>query len=71
MKDFYSFDNICYIYGIPSSNFLMYYTLIKNIPMHIKSITNTNNTPCSQTTFVENILTRKKQNKQNILHVTN
>ena len=31
--------------------------------MYIKSITNTNNTPCTQTSFVENILA--KQNKTN------
>jgi hypothetical protein len=36
----------------------MYYTLLKSIPMHIKSLTNTNNTPCTQRTFVENILAR-------------
>ena len=59
IKDFYSFDNICYIYGIPSNNFLKYYTLIKSIPIHIKSEINTNNTPCTQTTFVPNILRRK------------
>ena len=47
--------NIYYIYRIPSSIFLMYYTLLKSIPMHIKSLTNTNNTPCTQRTFVENI----------------
>ncbi|KAH3884905.1 hypothetical protein DPMN_008891 [Dreissena polymorpha] len=64
IKDFYSFDNICYLYGIPSNNFLKYYTLIKSIPIHIKSEINTNNTPCTQTTFVENILGRKnKTNK--------
>ncbi|KAH3799540.1 hypothetical protein DPMN_153150 [Dreissena polymorpha] len=51
MKDFYSFDNICYIYKIPSNNFLKYYTLIKSIPIQIKSEINTNNTPCTQTTF--------------------
>ncbi|KAH3795246.1 hypothetical protein DPMN_148794 [Dreissena polymorpha] len=45
IKDFYSFDDICYIYGIPSNNFLKYYTLIKSIPIHIKSEINTNNTP--------------------------
>ncbi|KAH3830870.1 hypothetical protein DPMN_104126 [Dreissena polymorpha] len=36
IKDFYSFDNICYIYGIPSNNFLKYFTLIKSRPIHIK-----------------------------------
>ncbi|KAH3807529.1 hypothetical protein DPMN_135874 [Dreissena polymorpha] len=45
IKDFYSFNDICYIYGIPSNNFLKYYTLIKSIPIHIKSEINTNNTP--------------------------
>ncbi|KAH3690049.1 hypothetical protein DPMN_191796 [Dreissena polymorpha] len=45
IKDFYSFDNTCYIYGIPSNNFLKYYTLIKSIPIHIKSEINTINTP--------------------------
>ncbi|KAH3846206.1 hypothetical protein DPMN_088505 [Dreissena polymorpha] len=60
IKDFYSFDNICYIYGTSSNLFLKYYTLIKSIPIHIKSEINTNNTPCTQTTFVENILGRKK-----------
>ncbi|KAH3883935.1 hypothetical protein DPMN_007905 [Dreissena polymorpha] len=68
IKDFYSFDNICYIYGIPSNNFLKYYTLIKSIPIHIKSEINTNNTPCTQTTFVENILGRK--NKTNTIFYT-
>ncbi|KAH3860729.1 hypothetical protein DPMN_023648 [Dreissena polymorpha] len=64
IKDVYSFDDICYIYGIHSNNFLMYYTLIKSIPIHIKSEINTNNTPCTQTKFVENILGRKnKTNK--------
>ena len=63
IKDFYSFENICYIYGIPSGNFLMYYTLIKSIPIHIKSTINTNNTPCTQTSFTENILA--KQNETN------
>ncbi|KAH3790897.1 hypothetical protein DPMN_169105 [Dreissena polymorpha] len=64
IKDFYSFDDICYIYGIPSNNFLNYYTLIKSIPIHIKSEINTNNAPCTQTKFVENILGRKnKTNK--------
>ncbi|KAH3849848.1 hypothetical protein DPMN_092252 [Dreissena polymorpha] len=52
IKDFYSFDDICYIYGIPSNNFLKYYTLIKSIPIHIKSEINTNNTPCTQTKFL-------------------
>ncbi|KAH3798106.1 hypothetical protein DPMN_151696 [Dreissena polymorpha] len=47
IKDFYSFDDICYIYGIPSNNFLKYYTLIKSIPIHIKSEINTNNTSCT------------------------
>ncbi|KAH3804322.1 hypothetical protein DPMN_132606 [Dreissena polymorpha] len=68
IKDFYSFNNICYIYGIPSNNFLKYYTLIKSIPIHIKSETNTNNTPCTQTAFVENILGRK--NKSNKIFYT-
>ncbi|KAH3839898.1 hypothetical protein DPMN_113338 [Dreissena polymorpha] len=68
IKDFNSFDNICYIYGIPSNNFLKYYTLIKSIPIHIKSEINTNNTPCTQTTFVENILGRK--NKTNKIFYT-
>ncbi|KAH3890365.1 hypothetical protein DPMN_014444 [Dreissena polymorpha] len=68
IKDFYSFDDICYIYGIPSNNFLKYYTLIKSIPIHIKSEINTNNTPCTQTTFVENILGRK--NKTNKIFYT-
>ncbi|KAH3850204.1 hypothetical protein DPMN_092611 [Dreissena polymorpha] len=68
IKDFYSFDDICYIYGIPSNNFLKYYTLIKSIPIHIKSEINTNNTPCTQTTFVENILGRK--NKSNKIFYT-
>ncbi|KAH3836124.1 hypothetical protein DPMN_109494, partial [Dreissena polymorpha] len=45
IKDFYSFDDICYIYEIPSNNFLKYFTLIKSIPIHIKSGINTNNTP--------------------------
>ena len=61
-------DDICYIYGIPSNNFLKYYTLIKSIPIHIKSEINTNNTPCTQTTFVENILGRK--NKTNKIFYT-
>ncbi|KAH3838925.1 hypothetical protein DPMN_112342 [Dreissena polymorpha] len=61
IKDFYSFDNICYIYGIPSNNFLKYYTLTKSIPIHIKPEINTNNTPCTQTTFEENILGRKNK----------
>ncbi|KAH3747606.1 hypothetical protein DPMN_182034 [Dreissena polymorpha] len=68
IKDFYSFNDICYIYGIPSNNFLKYYTLIKSIPIHIKSEINTNNTPCTQTTFVENILGRK--NKTNKIFYT-
>ncbi|KAH3848089.1 hypothetical protein DPMN_090438 [Dreissena polymorpha] len=68
IKDFYSFDDICYIYGIPSNNFLKYYTLIKSIPLHIKSEININNTPCTQTTFVENILGRK--NKTNKIFYT-
>ncbi|KAH3868468.1 hypothetical protein DPMN_031617 [Dreissena polymorpha] len=66
--DFYSFDDICYIYGIPSNKFLKYYTLIKSIPIHIKSEINTNNTPCTQTKFVENILGRK--NKTNKIFYT-
>ena len=41
----------------------MYYTLIKSIPIHIKSTINTNNTPCTRTSFTENILA--KQNKTN------
>ncbi|KAH3892528.1 hypothetical protein DPMN_016646 [Dreissena polymorpha] len=68
IKGFYSFDDIYYIYGIPSNNFLKYYTLIKRIPIHIKSEINTNNTPCTQTTFVENILGRK--NKTNKIFYT-
>ncbi|KAH3804792.1 hypothetical protein DPMN_133081 [Dreissena polymorpha] len=68
INDFYSFNDICYIYGIPSNNFLKYYTLIKSIPIHIKSEINTNNTPCTQTTFVENILGRK--NKTNKIFYT-
>ncbi|KAH3869124.1 hypothetical protein DPMN_032284 [Dreissena polymorpha] len=68
IKDFYSFDDICYIYGIPSNHFLKYYTPIKSIPIHIKSEINTNNTPCTQTTFVENILGRK--NKTNKIFYT-
>ncbi|KAH3887824.1 hypothetical protein DPMN_011846 [Dreissena polymorpha] len=68
IKDFYSFENICYIYGIPASNFLKDYTLIKSKPIHIKSEINTNNTPCTQTTFVENILGRK--NKTNKIFYT-
>ncbi|KAH3862705.1 hypothetical protein DPMN_025679 [Dreissena polymorpha] len=68
IKDFYSFDDICYIYGIPSNYFLKYYTLIKSIPIHIKSEINTNNTQCTQTTFVENILGRK--NKTNKIFYT-
>ncbi|KAH3871104.1 hypothetical protein DPMN_034298 [Dreissena polymorpha] len=68
IKDFYSFEDICYIYGIPSNNFLKYYTLIKSIPMHITSEINTNNTRCTQTTFVENILGRK--NKTNTIFYT-
>ncbi|KAH3741154.1 hypothetical protein DPMN_047874 [Dreissena polymorpha] len=35
IKDFYFFDDICYIYGIPLNNFLKYYTLIRSIPKHI------------------------------------
>ncbi|KAH3801753.1 hypothetical protein DPMN_155414 [Dreissena polymorpha] len=53
IKDLYSFDDICYIYGIPSNNFLKYYTLIKSLPIHIKSEINTDNTPCTQTTFFQ------------------
>ena len=68
INDFYSFENICYIYGIPTSNFLMYYTLIKSIPIHIKAATNTNNTPCTKKTFVENIIA--KQNKTNKIFYT-
>ncbi|KAH3754621.1 hypothetical protein DPMN_189301 [Dreissena polymorpha] len=68
IKDFYSFDDICYVYGIPSNTFLKYYTLIKSIPIHIKSEINTNNTPYTQTTFVENILGRK--NKTNKIFYT-
>ncbi|KAH3720419.1 hypothetical protein DPMN_063318 [Dreissena polymorpha] len=68
IKDFYSFDDICYIYGIPSNNFLKYYTLIKSIPIHIKSEINTNNTPCTQTTFVENILGRKTKRIKYFTH---
>ncbi len=71
IKDFYSFDNICYLYGIPSSNFLMYYTLIKSIPIHIKSLINTNNTPSTQTSFIENMLAKQTKNEQNILLTTN
>ena len=41
----------------------MYYTLIKSIPIHIKSLINTNNTPCTQTSFIENMLA--KQTKTN------
>ncbi|KAH3795010.1 hypothetical protein DPMN_148555 [Dreissena polymorpha] len=46
----------------------IYHTLIKSIPIHIKSEINTNNTPCTQTTFVENILGRK--NKPNKIFYT-
>jgi len=68
INDFYSFDNLCYIFGIPKSNFLLYYTLIKSIPIHIKAATNTNNTPCTQKTFVENIIA--KQNETNKIFYT-
>ncbi|KAH3874452.1 hypothetical protein DPMN_037696 [Dreissena polymorpha] len=71
IKDFYSFDNICYIYGIPSNNFLKYYTLIKSIPIHIKSEINTNNTPQYSNNICRKHTWKKKQNKQNILHTTN
>ncbi|KAH3812515.1 hypothetical protein DPMN_140950 [Dreissena polymorpha] len=70
IKDFYSFDDICHIYGIPSNNVLKYYTLIKSIPIHMKSETNTNNTPCSQTQYVENILGRENKTNNIILHTT-
>jgi len=64
INDFYSFDNLCYIFGIPSSNFLMYYTLIKSIPIHIKTVINTNNPPNTKKTFIENIIAKKnKTNK--------
>jgi hypothetical protein len=46
----------------------MYYTLIKSIPIHIKAVTETNNPPSTQTTFVENIIA--KQNKTNKIFYT-